>query len=277
MANDLIDHEPTLPGLVPNADVDRLANMFADALVLNEGPPALPRLPTDRERKALQTRCLELARAVRPIKMDIGEQESARKRIALLCNGWSANRGAGIDAAGLVSTYVFDLSDLPLFAILEACDAVTKGRVKLPDARGIERPIDPAYPVSSAQLYAVASKIAEARRRDEAKLRRVLSVRHVLTPEQPPEVRAKIAQGLKDLADSLRMNAVPVDPGLKARVADEAFQANQRNILAEYKAMGMDPIYSEPGVLLSPSAARQNGALMNRRRPIEHPHEESGE
>lgn len=259
MNSDLILREPTLPGLVPNADIDRQIELFVNALVLDEGPPALPRLPTADERRALHARQMDLARAVRPISYAIAEQETAQKRIALLCNGWSQNRT--VDASGLVATFVHDMMDLPLFSILRACDDVVKSRAKFSDGKGGERVIDPAYPISSAQLYAVALKHAAPARAREYRVRQILAVRKTATPVASPELRARMAESFAQLKAHLTGGIPAVDPVMVARGRARTLENNNESILREYQRMGIDPIYSGSGMLLSPTLARQRGML----------------
>ena len=81
-----------------------------------------------------------------------------------------------------------------------------------------------------------------------------------LAPVIAPEERAKVGEGLKQLAEGMRGRIELEDTERKAEQARRAVEDNDRLILAEYARLGIEPRYSG-GQLVSPSLLRATGQL----------------
>lgn len=251
---------PTLPGLIPNAEVQHLANSFVIEPDLG-GRTTINRYPTIVERQTLSRRMTEVERAVRPISEDLPAiapdgAPSTDKRIAAMFlakmfRGWNINEGSR------VLDFLDHLSEHPLFAIEKACRDATSRRLTKPNGD----PIDYTYPPSSSALGAAAEKHATALIFERLKIDKVLHTK-LLTPPEPTQAQRDEMRGhFQALATTLR---IPYEEpehlvAEKAKLAREKAEHEHRMREEMWRAWGYEPCPNADGSLSSPSMLKSVG------------------
>jgi len=207
-------------------DARALVEEFAARIVQERGAAHLPALPTQDERKFMARYDATLHRRLRPISEALSDREHATKAIAQMLTGWLGQM-RHVDVEALIAAHVTFLMDVPLFAIIAACDDVRHNRVKGLDAN---------FPPSSVVLLKQATSYIEDVNAERYKLKRVLAVDKVLRAPVSAEETARIAKKMKDLAVTLPA----MDPFEASREAarragqERSAQISQRSILREY-------------------------------------------
>lgn len=259
MTRQIIAHEPTLPGLVPDAEAARLIASFR---VSTEGARMMvDRMPSAVERQSLQTRAAALATSLAPISASLSAREDAAEAIAglLVAYGYARNDRA---STSTVTLYVQHLESIPLFAIKAACEDVKAGRVFDIDQRtGNRKPLNPDKEPSTIRLRAVAQKHVDRLAEEKWRFDRILLAKYVADAPVPEHERKAVAARFVELkADLERRAAKESIEDVERRVAREEAQRRgaERLIEAEYEALGLAPV-RQGGVLVSLSMMKQGG------------------
>jgi hypothetical protein len=261
MNTQLVNQDPTLPGLLPNVEVLRLAQSFR---TYDEGGElVIDRMPSAAERHLLIERSQELGVALQPIAERSANQVEAGAVIAALLVGYGISRNDK-SSGQTIAVYIKHLESVPLFAIKAACDDVRFGRVYDVDRRtGNRIPLDPDYPPSTVRLRMVAQKHIDAMFAEKYAFDKVLRAKRAL-PALPSEAeRARVSEQLKGLARDIAARSASEDlEGIEraARRAEESRSLSERLILAEYARLGMKP-ERVAGILVSPELARKHIGL----------------
>ena len=250
---------PTLPGLLPDVEALRLAESFRR---FDEyGQAVLDRMPTALERQIMLARSADIAAALAPVSDRPTVRAEAAEIIAGLLVGYGYARGDKA-AAQTITVYVKHLDSVPLFAIRAACEDVKAGRVFDVDPKtGNRKPLNPDKEPSTIRLRTVAQKHVDDLRAEQWKFDRVLRAKRALPPPASEEERARLASKLANLGEDLRAKAATEDldrEAVAARVADAMNVARDRDILAEYARLGVEPVRSG-SLLVSPELARRTG------------------
>jgi hypothetical protein len=173
-------------------------------------------------------------------------RDKACQAIAAMMMGFVGAR-KDLDSEELVLAYRAHLAELPVHAIAKACDDLAKRKVK-------DAPVD--YLPSSARVFEVAEKRASAARIERHQIGRILSAKALPAPlsaEQQAEVRAK----LETLARRMTADReAEIDERVQHRLA-EHYNVNRRQILAEWDALGLEPLTQKDGTPISVQIARQ--------------------
>ena len=251
--------EQTLPGLLPNEEALELANGFGATL---EGFEVLiVRMPTATERQIMTSRNAALVEALTPIGESRDAQSEAATVVASLLVGYGSTRRDKA-AAETVTVYLEHLRGVPLFAIRAACEDVKAGRVYDVERRtGNRIPLDPDFPPSTIRLRQVAQKHVDAMELERSRFDRVLRAKKTLPPPICEEERRAVGERFRELQADMARRVAEGDleeTARKARLADEARTRNERLIVAEYEALGLEPVRSG-GVLCSLSMMKAAG------------------
>lgn len=255
MNKQMIAADPTLPGLLPDAEALALARSFQ--WIVEGTEEMLDRLPTELEREVLRRRFADLAETMRPIEARDGDRAVAAEVIAGLLVGYGYARG---DPASrqTVTVYVKHLEMVPLFAIRAACEDVKAGRVFDVDARtGNRRPLNPDKEPSTIRLRAVAEKHAERVRVEQHRFDRILRARRAMPPMPTEAERARVSELLRGLSARMAMASAGEDLARRERLARRAEEERalvEREFLAEYERLGLKP-QRAGGMLISPQLA----------------------
>lgn len=257
--NKLAIQDPTLPGLLPNVEALRLAQSFHTMV---EGYEVLvDRLPTTVERQQLSARVDALAVALRPIGESRDDQADAAAAIAAMLVGYGAGRKDKA-AAETVTVYLEHLRGVPLFAIRAACDDVKFGRVYDVEKRtGNRIPLDPDFPPSTVRLRSVAQKHVDELANEKWRFDRLLRAKRIIAPPISEAERVRMAENFRRLqADMARCSADSdlEETARKVKAADEARARTEQTIIAEYEALGIEPVRNG-GILCSLSMLKTAG------------------
>jgi hypothetical protein len=202
---------------------DLAASLLASRETDRDGTPLLPVLATPTQRGLLLSRQRELAAALTP-----GKSSEIAKAIGQMLIGF----GAREDDAGSrakIAAYVTVLQHLPLWAVVRACARFSRGDVKPEEIQ--ERFITRGKEPSTAHVHIIASRIVQGFRDEQADIREVLRARLAFTPSK--EEQAKVAAGLKALADDLKLKPMPETPHDRAyRERGEVLARKREHVLA---------------------------------------------
>lgn len=265
MKNAVAVSGPTLPGLLPNVEIRRLAESFAikpdDA-----NRPTIDRFPTVLEREMLSKRFSDLERALTPISRDLpapapdGTPSSDRRIAAMLLGkmfmGWGMTSGR--DAADRVSAFLDHLSEQPLFAVEAACRDATSRKLTKPNGD----PVDFTYPPSSTVLGAAASRHAADLFFERLKIDKIIYTKRLAPPEPTAAEKQKMQTMLRGVADALRAGAAVESAAETARregFAREKVERDHRAREAEWRHFGYEPKLNADGSLSSPSTLKLVG------------------
>lgn len=251
-----IRNAPLLPGVATAVDVGNLARSFVIEEPGQGKSACLDRMPTTAERTMLQERNRELRTLLRPCEMAGTDQEKARQAIALMLAGFPILRNA--DKATMIESYWETFArGLPLVAVVHACNAVNANEIA---------GFDPDYgPPASPRLCATAKVVMHKLGAEQHRIDRILTASSVMRPLATPEQAERIKGGLRDLANKLNVSNENASAEERMRRFQAERSANNKSILAEYRALGLEPRYSGDGNLISPSLARQFDPSMNKR------------
>ena len=260
MKNAVTVAAPTLPGLLPNAEVKLLADSFRveDDMA---GKPTIDRFPTVTERTTLAKRTNDIERALRPISADLPAlapdgTPSSDKRIAAMFLG-KMFRGWNITDGTKVSDFLDHLSEHPLFAIEKACRDATSRR--LTKANG--DPIDFSYPPPSSALGAACARHSTDLFFEKSKIEKILHTKKTTPPPPTKQEKEKMQGQLRELASAMQM---PVDEpehiiAEKAQAARENAEYQHRLREREWVHLGYEPLPSADGSLSAPSMLKSVG------------------
>ncbi len=259
MSKQLAAHEPTLPGLLPDAEALRLAEVFRAKF---EGSCfVVERMPTTVERQTLQRRSAQLTEVLRPIG-DGGGRVAASEAIAglLVAYGYGRNDPRADET---ITVYVKHLSEVPLFAIRAACEDVRAGRVHDVDRRtGNRVPLSPDKEPSTIRLRAVAQKHVDRVAAEKYAFDKVLMAKRAVEPPASDAERAAVGARFQELAADLARQTAKkeLDDAEELAAEVEARRARgDRLIEAEYEALGLTPVRNSAGTLVSLSMMKASG------------------
>lgn len=249
MANSVAKADPVLPGLLPAAD--EVEAILRSISVDMEGrTPVISRFPTKDETRALQVRNVALARAVEAAVMRTVDLQEAKAAIAVTLYGFPQMRSEGDD---LVRAYLLVLQKYPLFAIKDACSAVSDGRIKNQDDR---------YPPTSPQMSKAAAESVERIARERIKIERILTARTVMRPKDEPGAKERIMASLKDFHGRMAPAEGVMGADERARVADRQRRENERAVIAEWDRLGLAPRRRSDGAVMSVGLCKSLGLLV---------------
>ena len=248
--------EQTLPGLLPDVEALELARGFR---VVVEGLEVLvDRMPTMVEREIMMARAGAIGRALAPIGERREDREEAAAAIASMLVGYNSTRKDKA-AAETVTVYLQHLKGVPLFAIRAACEDVKAGRVYDVEKRtGNRIPLDPDFPPSTVRLRLVAQKYVEQLQGERWQFEKVLRAKRTIAAPPSEAERQRVGELFKDLQATMTASVAGDDLERAAeleRKTEEQRRARDREILAEYERLGIEPMRMA-GVLISPELVR---------------------
>lgn len=245
---------PTLPGLLPDAEAQRIVDNVVRFWPDDGSPAVLRREVVPDERMILEARRLRLHALLRPMREAGEELRRAAEAIAATMMCFTSMRNVE-DPQGLIAAYVQAMSDLPIFAVLAACEDAKAGKIKGQDSD---------FMPSTALMIPAAEKRVFPVEGERLMIQKTLDGK-VADPELTREQKDKLHVGLRAVADAITVEKgtrmpngkfIPDDrtpPALR----DSLNASTQAKILAEYRRLKRDPVYADKArtILLSPALA----------------------
>lgn len=242
-------HTTSISGPIPPIErgLADLVASYRNRIEIVRGEPVLRGVvPSVEQKRSMKVRFDETSRALRPISMSDQDKRTAGAAIASMLTAWIYS-GKG-DPRDTIAGYVTHLSDLPLFAIEDACRQVAKGYVD---------GLSPDFPPSAARLHQLAMDACALLKKEMTEIHEVLNAKayHEPTEAERDRIAAGFQKLSEDLAENDRMSARP-DREQSGKRLDAA---NQRIFARECAEAGVDP---KAGV--SPSLLKLLGAPVSR-------------
>lgn len=179
-------------------------------------------------KRSMQVRFDETSRALRPVRMSDQDKRTAGAAIASMLTAWIYS-GKG-DSRETIAGYVTHLSDLPLFAIEDACRKVAKGYVD---------GLSPDFPPSAARLHQLAMEACAALKKEMAEIHEVLTAKAHVEPTEAE--RDRIALGFQKLSEELAASDTMSARPNREQSAKQLDEANRRIFERECAEAGIDP------------------------------------
>lgn len=260
--NDLI--QGVVGGAAPkiNDQVTTLVDMYQSQIIEEKfGSPMLPELPPTAHKVLLSAESSLIFETLKPVSYSQAGMERCVKLIAAMLGGYP--QLASMDAQSkqkMMAAYTAKLSDLPLFAIAEACEAIMKGS---DIAKKVE--VRPSFAPTDTQVYQIADMICGKYRAAKAQIDRILSINNTIPKPLPPQDRERMAKLMSGLAAQLR---APIDAENSERRqrADSAMRdMNIQWIMREYRHHGLEPRFDKSGNLISLALLLRSGYSITER------------
>lgn len=248
MSRELTTQNAQLPSLATQARaaeiIDQRVSFWPD-----DGTAPVLRAPlTGDEKQALQNRMVELVRELRPISTATEEKKRASQALAAMFMGFPSLRNT--DNAAMVAAYLMALDDLPVSAVIKACEDVAKRRVK---------GTDPDFPPTGPRLYEVAQKYTRPAEGERIKIKRTLDAKVGDAPISPEE-RKRTAEKARAFADEMKAK-LEKETGLAGEAMERKMaELNHRGIENEWTRYGMEPRFADKAktIPISLALARMN-------------------
>lgn len=249
--------EPTskssLPdNLSPERSVTDLLDSFVGKIQYRGSVITLDRLPSPAERKLLQARQREVTSMLRPAELASAEKERAVQAVSLLYAQYTNMRDPAETAEGIALTMA---KELPLWAIVKACDDVYHGRVYDEDRKtGARKYLSPDYPVTGIRLAQVAGEYCRKLRDERVNIGNVLSCSQIRA-DLPDNRGRTINPRLPSLSDAhahLEKHFQAQRKTTRDKMAMLADEQRERSVLNIYKQRGIEPQRNRHGVLIHP-------------------------
>lgn len=263
MSTDLTTTKGGSPSVLPprlhDADVDRLASGLAAGLEkTGGGADSLARLPTPSERSRMESRLRDIASMLRPASMAVAELKTLGGALGLLLGGYNPKS----DPDSMVQTYKALLQDLPIWAVLSACQDFRDGAV-FDEVKGERKRFSPDFAPTAPRVRSVAMAKLYNLHAEQVLLRRLLAVRVTHDKHQDPEARERAGAMMRELADGMKARDLADRQAhiaetkrkadeARARVRQFAEEANER-VRALYRELGLVPVEGPNGRLIDPS------------------------
>lgn len=228
--------------------VDHLERLWANQVQVDaDGGKYLARPLDGDARTILEHRLHELERFLMPWR---GDRERDRLVVAL----GSMLRGWGVNAGAMVASYCAALTDLPLWAIEQACDQITRGMIA---------DLDPDFRPSAARVHAVVGENLLMLQRERFQIKQILEAPTKDEPKKTPDEYSRIMAGFKKLSDSIRGRTTDSDAAKREHTAraHRIGQQTDNEIAAEWRAHGVNVVPSHDGHQISLSLAKQIGLV----------------
>jgi hypothetical protein len=205
----------------------RVASLYSSIERDHHLRDALP-APIDKNtRKILEEYRRGLHARLRSISESVAERQTAGKAIGAFLLGYLNARSS--DAPVTLATYVSTVNDQPLFAILQALDDFRHGRVFDIDPKdGSRTPFTIDHAPSAPRLLDQVKKRAAEVQGEKYKVTRLLAIDKVTEPEVAPEEKARVAEHMQRLAESLKIGRDKLRAAERERIRGEAQEARDR-------------------------------------------------
>ncbi len=233
-----------------SADLRQSYDELRSGLKFDAGRDTLLRYPSNEERNKFMARMIVINTALRSISYTKhgSAMGLAGAAVAEMFQGfitWKPDPKVKEESIGW---YVHELRDLPLVAIERACMDVRQGRV--PDLK-------PDFPPSSSRVVQLARAHAEHVNSERLIIKRILTVGELRVDHTfDPVAAERVHHGLRQLADTLGANIRREEDARIKESTDKATARNNNEILREYQARGIPPVYGPNGKLVSISLLR---------------------
>jgi hypothetical protein len=203
----------------------------------------LRREATAIERGHLRMRQRDLHMLLRPLSLE--DRKHAAKALAAMFLGFPNLRTT--EHTAIVTAYIMALEQYPLFAIIEACEDVVRGRVD---------DLNPDFAPTAPRLCDLATRHVLPLRAELAVVEKALTAKYEINPVSPEE-RERIAVKLRELADAMMERDKVQRREHLIHQAVVLQEANTKALLDEYRRLGIDPVYADADqkILLSPQLA----------------------
>lgn len=160
-------------------------------------------LPIDpKTRKELEEYRRDLHGRMRGIGLSAADRQTAGKAIGIFLMGYLNART--VDTSATLAAYLAALSDMPLFAILDAIDDFKNRRVFDIDQTGARIPFTIDHAPSAPRLLDQVKKRCEPILEERGKVSRLLAVKQIAPPPPDPEMVKKLGGLMRNLADNMK-------------------------------------------------------------------------
>ena len=186
----------------------------------------LPAPLSKADRKDLEAYRRDLHARLRPASEASADMLTVRKAIAALLQSYVNAKTA--DPTATLGAYVSFLSDQPAWAVLAAVDDFRNRRVFDLNAEGDKVYFTLDHAPSAARILFQVKKHTDALEDERARAMRLLAITHFVQPEVSDEMRAKVGEQMRQLADSLKMRSAKVVAEDRVKIRAEAEEARAR-------------------------------------------------
>lgn len=241
MGNDLELREEDA-ALVSPQQAREIAQRYVGEIETDRGTPTLPALPSPGERQMMQARVTELTRMLKPMSYAMTDRDRATDSIGALFRGYPSLRNMQpVAAAKMISSYVGDLAELPVFAVEAVVRDIKRNKVK---------DLDPDYPPTLTRMFALIERHRDDARAELQDYTAVLAVRQQARPAlTPKQIERGLAQ-FKEATAALEENWRAEQRRMKESVAKSTEVSQRKFHLRSYAHRNQEPVYANGGKLL---------------------------
>lgn len=161
------------------------------------------------------------------------------------------------DVQVTIAAYVSALKNFPLWIIERTAHRFVAGTVTA-DELGSDQQLSLGFPPTTAQFCVVARKVVEPIKSEASRIDMALrgTVEERTAADQTPEERAAMAAKFAELQETLQRNSktdteVEAEKVAQQKRLEESGARTQRNIIAEYHALGLNPVVNGSGIVHS--------------------------
>lgn len=224
--------------------MDDALTVILNTLEYLDGHPVAESLPSPELRKEIALRLEDIRRALLPLGRAMAERELAERAVAALLQ--STNMRAA-DPRAKVAEYTAVLSDLPVWAVKQACHDF---------ARGLVEGVNPDFPPTAARVHQHSEAVLAPLRKEAKRLETVRAVT-LKANRRTPEERQRMALNFLALKDELAREPEHVCAANEVKRVMEnqaARKAQQLRARKEWAEVGIAPPASP--LALSPTCLR---------------------
>ncbi|MCA1458070.1 hypothetical protein I6F35_33595 [Bradyrhizobium sp. BRP22] len=254
---------PQAPGSswTPDHAVSRIADNAQNSLAWYGNRAVLQRQLTPAEKESMKNRLSAVRVTLRSATGSIEHQRIERAVAAALTGYGKADQPT-------VAAYSRLLSDLPAWAVEQACDDIRRGA-----ATGV----NPNYPPAAPAIHKLADEKMEGARAEKDRLTLLLTAPvEEARPSATPEERARVSASLQNFHDTVAGNPQESEQRKLERQEAESKRAahEEHKRRMEYIMQGFEPPTNKHGITMSMSLARAMQLPLTRRKPAPPPRHE---
>ncbi|RZN03822.1 hypothetical protein CWO91_31495 [Bradyrhizobium genosp. SA-3] len=243
---------------MPDPAVDLIAANAQNALEWCGSRPVMQRQLTTAEKDLLENRQRLVNRA---LLLANGQADKVRIERAVA----AALTGYGKADQPTVAAYTRLLSDLPAWAVEQACNDIRRGAVV---------GLNPDFPPAAPRIHQIADAKLEAARIERDKLKLLLTAKveeakPKLTPEQRERMRALADETVRALTgDKVESEQQRLE---RQKYEEEKAKREEHARRMQYILQGYEPPTNQHGMTISMSVAMATGLVLERHKPASPP------
>lgn len=243
----------------PDRAVNLIASQAHSAIAWYGSHPVLQRKLTPAETELLRNR-LQLVRRQLMAANSVTDKTRIERAVAAALTGY------GKADQITIAAYTKLLSDLPAWAVEQACDDVRRGAVV---------GLNPDFPPAAPRIHQLADeKLVEARLERDKLLLLLTTKVEEQAPPPTPEQRERVAAKLQDFHEKIaQANPQETEQRRQERQAREEEKAKreEHGRRMQYILQGYEPPTNKHGITISMSLALSTGMVLTKRKPAPPP------